>query len=144
MTATFADWPDYAAREFGRKSLVLRHRLAQSPLFDDAALIHLIEATPRENYHVNTMPREACDPHLWREGDMSGLSGEEVMAAVAKGFLWVHLQRVQEVGRAYRDMLDAAFEEPAAKRLLALRAGWTFARAYRTVWGHAKDFGRPR
>ena len=113
MTAILADWPAHAAREFGRKPLVLRHRLAQSPLFGDAALMRLIEAAPREHYHVNTMPRDASDPHLWREGDMSGLSGKEVMAAVAKGFLWVHLQRVQEVDRAYRDLLDAAFAELA-------------------------------
>jgi hypothetical protein len=113
MTAILADWPEHAARDFGRKPLVLRHGLAQSPLFGDAALVRLIEMTPRENYHVNTMPRDASDPHLWREGDMSGLSGKDVMAAVANGFLWVHLQRVQEVDRAYRDLLDAAFAELA-------------------------------
>ena len=89
----------------------MRHSLAESPLFSDEALVRLIEATPRENYHVNTMPRDASDPHLWREGDMSGLSGREVMAAVERGELWVHLQRVQEADAAYRDLLDAAFDE---------------------------------
>jgi hypothetical protein len=111
MTEVFADWPENAARDFGRKPLKLRHTLADSPLFGDAALIRLIEATPRDHYHVNTMPRDANDPHLWREGDMSGLSGQEVMAAVASGELWVHLQRVHEVIPAYGEMLDAAFDE---------------------------------
>jgi hypothetical protein len=111
MTDIFTDWPADAAEAVGRRPIVMRHSLAESPLFSDEALVRLIEATPRENYHVNTMPRDASDPHLWREGDMSGLSGREVMAAVERGELWVHLQRVQEADAAYRDLLDAALDE---------------------------------
>lgn len=115
MSPIFTHWPHDAARDFGRRPLKLRHSLADHPLFSDAALIRLIEKTPRENYHVNTMPRDARDPHAWREGDMSGLTGREVMEAVAKGELWVHLQRVQEADAGYGAILDAAFEELAQR-----------------------------
>lgn len=115
MTAIFNHWPANGSAQFGRRPLVLKHALADSPLFSDQALARLIEATPRENYHVNTMPPGAEDPHTWREGDMSGLSGEEVMEAVAKGRLWVHLQRVQDVDKRYRSMLNSAFEELARR-----------------------------
>jgi len=115
MASVFSDWPRRAAGEFGRKPLVLRHRLAESPLFSDAALTRLIEAAPRSHYHVNTMARDALDPHLWREGEIDGLSGQEVLAAVAGGRLWLHIQRVQEIDPAYADVLDAAFDELEAR-----------------------------
>jgi len=115
MNPVFTQWPQDAAQDFGRRPLKLRHSLADHPLFSDAALIRLIERTPRENYHVNTMPRDARDPHAWREGDMSGLTGREVMDAVAKGELWVHLQRVQEAEPGYGAILDAAFGELAQR-----------------------------
>lgn len=115
MASVFSDWPQRAAGEFGRKPLVLRHTLAESPLFSDAALTRLIEAAPRSHYHVNTMARDALDPHSWREGEIDGLSGQEVLAAVASGRLWLHIQRVQEIDPAYAEALDAAFDELEAR-----------------------------
>ena len=115
MDRIFSELDNAAFADFGRRPLALRHRLAESPLFSDAALARLIEAAPRDHFHVNTMPRDARDPRKWREGDMSGLSGEEVLAAVAKGNLWVHVQRVQELAPGYREMLDAIFGEVAER-----------------------------
>lgn len=97
------------AANFGRQPMLLRHRLHESPLFCNAALARLIELTPRSRFHVNTMPREGTDPRLWREGDMSGLSGEAVLEAVAKGNIWVHLQRVNETSGVYADLLEALY-----------------------------------
>lgn len=98
---------------FGRRPQLLRHTLASSPLFSDEAIAGLIEASPRDRFHVNTMPRDATDPRKWREGDMSGLSGHDVLAAVTKGNLWVHLQRVQDTDPAYKTVLDRLFAEIA-------------------------------
>lgn len=111
MTDSFTVWRPGQSREFGYKPLRLRHNLADSPLFSDAALESLIEATPREHFHVNTMPRDETDPRKWREGDMTGLTGREVMAAVARGNIWVHLQRVHESSDAYGAFLDGLFAD---------------------------------
>jgi len=111
MNSFLTHWRAGEAQDFGLRPLLLRHGLADASLFSDAALEGLIEATPRKNFHVNTISREEKDPHKWREGDMAGLSGREVMAAVARGNLWVHLQRVQEAFGAYREFLDALFED---------------------------------
>jgi hypothetical protein len=113
MSGKLLDWRAEDSALFGRRPLALRHRAHLSPLFSDAALIRLIDATPREKIHVNTMPRDMRDPRRWREGDLGKLSGEEVMAAVAKGNLWLHLSRVQETDSAYRELLDALFAEIA-------------------------------
>jgi hypothetical protein len=111
MRQSSTEWRPGQAQDFGRKPLALRHRLADSPLFSDAALETLIEATPRVRFHVNTIEREETDSRKWREGDMVGLSGRDVMAAVARGNIWVHLQRVQETSGAYRDALDSLFAD---------------------------------
>jgi hypothetical protein len=105
------EWRADQIREFGRKPLLLRHNLADHPLFSDAALERLIEASPRERFHVNTIGHDETDPRKWREGDMSGLSGRDVMAAVARGNIWVHLQRVHEALDAYKDFLQELFAD---------------------------------
>lgn len=111
MTKILTEWRPDQMTAFGQKPMLLRHRLADHPLFCDAALERLIEATPRERFHVNTIAREETDPRKWREGDMSGLSGREVMAAVARGNIWVHLQRVHEAFETYDEFLSDLFAD---------------------------------
>ena len=111
MRDSLTDWTPGQARNFGRKPLRLKHGLAESPLFSQEALARLIEATPRSHFHVNTIGRDEADPRKWREGDMSGLSGHDVMAAVGRGNIWVHLQRVHEAFDAYRVFLDELFAD---------------------------------
>jgi hypothetical protein len=111
MKKSLTEWRPDQIRNFGRKPQLLQHRLADSPLFSDAALERLIEATPREHFHVNTMARHETDPRKWREGDMSGLTGRDVMAAVRQGNIWVHLQRVHEAFDEYGECLDKLFAD---------------------------------
>jgi hypothetical protein len=103
-----------AAARFGEDNLPLKHRLHESPLFSDARLMQLIEQTPRDRYHVNT-PGDGEGRASWREGSIDNLSGEKVFEAIARGALWVHLQRVGETDKAYADLLDAIFAEFEAK-----------------------------
>jgi hypothetical protein len=96
---------------FGRRPVRLRHKLQDNPLFSDGALARLIEITPRDQFHVNTMPRESMDARGWREGDIRGISGKAVLEAVSKGNIWVHLQRVQQTSDSYAALLEAIYEE---------------------------------
>lgn len=111
MRHVLTEWRPGQTGDFGKKPLLLKHRLADSPLFSDSALARLIEATPRGCFHVNTIGRDETDPRKWREGDMSGLSGPQVMEAVARGNIWVHLQRVHEAFDEYRVFLDELFAD---------------------------------
>ncbi len=113
MSDHLLDWRAEDSAHFGRRPLAMRHRAHLSSLFSDAALTRLIDATPREKIHVNTMPRDVRNPRQWREGDLGGLSGAEVVKAVATGNLWLHLRRVQETDPAYGALLDALFGEIA-------------------------------
>lgn len=111
MSVIFPFISEANAKDFAMRPLILRHNLHTSGLFEDSALARLIEATPRDRFHVNTIPRDVNDPRQWREGDMTGLSGEAVLEAVAKGNIWVHLQRIQDAKAVYRELLDQAFRE---------------------------------
>jgi hypothetical protein len=110
-TNIFTDAPERDMRDFGKRPTLLRHGLASSDLFTDAALARLIEATPRERMHVNTMPRDGRDPRSWREGERGALSGEATLQAVKTGRLWLHLQQAHLAFPAYAQLLDAMFDE---------------------------------
>jgi len=114
MSTNLLEWRANDAAHFGRRPLAMRHNAHLGPLFSDAALIRLIEATPREHVHVNTIGRDGADPGQWREGDLGQLSGAQVMEAIAKGNLWLHLRRVHETDAAYGALLDTLFGEIAA------------------------------
>lgn len=107
----FTDWTDQTSRAWGAEIAHLGHRLHESDLFSDAALARLIEKAPRSNYHVCTMSTTGHDAGAWREGEIVGLSGEEVLDCVRRGHLWINVQRLQEVDPAYGALLDRIFAE---------------------------------
>ncbi|MEL7543810.1 MAG: hypothetical protein AAGJ70_08540, partial [Pseudomonadota bacterium] len=92
MSRIFTGWKDQSSRLFGQHTIVEGHSLATSPLFSDALLAELIEAAPEGTYHVNTMDPETHDPRTRREGTIEGLSGAEVIEAIASGTIWILLQ----------------------------------------------------
>ncbi len=103
------------AATFGAANLRFRHGLDRSPLFGDDRLKDLIERTPRDRYHVNTPGAVSSARAEWREGGMDGVSGGKVLDAVARGALWVHLQRVGETDPAYAELLDSLFADIEAQ-----------------------------
>lgn len=105
------NWAPRHAELFGNHVVRLRHRFHESPLFSPEALARLIEAVPRAHYHVNTMNPKVHDPASWREGEINGTSGRQVLDAVRNGNIWVLVQRVAEIDPAYRQALDAIFAE---------------------------------
>ena len=107
----FTDWTADTTRGFGREVLHLRHALARSELFADEALARLIEKAPRHLYHVCTMSRVGDRSGAWRDGDIDGLSGRDVLEAVKRGHLWVHVQKLPEIDPAYGALLDRIFAE---------------------------------
>ena len=64
-------------------------------------LTKLIENYPRAHYSIIHMGEQGTDRRFWREGDLGGLTGEEVFEAVANGRLWLNLRRVNQVDGRY-------------------------------------------
>ena len=106
----FTDWSPKHASLWGNVPLVLRHELHKHELFSRDTLAKLIETYPREHYALVYMG-EQKDKRFWREGDFGGLSGHEVMEAIANGRMWVHLFRVNQNDPRYSKLLDDIFAE---------------------------------
>jgi hypothetical protein len=105
------DWQPHFPSLFSNHSLALSHSLASSPLFTDAALARLIDNTPREAYHVNYSQKTPGNPPKRREGEIKGLSGQDVIDVVKTGNIWVNLTAPARTDPAYGDLLDSIYAE---------------------------------
>lgn len=107
----FTTWEDKQAALWGREPIRVGHRLHESPLFTRQTLAALIESYPREHYNIFHMGAKTNDRWYWRQGDLNGLSGEEVFDAISNGRLWLNLRNVNVVDRRYAELLDALLDE---------------------------------
>ena len=51
------------------------------------------------------------DRRYWKEGDLNGLPGDQVIEAISKGRFRLNLRNTSEVNARYRTLLDAIFDE---------------------------------
>lgn len=105
----FEDWKPEHGRLWGRVPLKLRHALAADPLFSEEALARLIERYPREHYQL--MQPAVGPDGASRDGDVTGVAGDAVLAAIAKGRMWINLRKVGEVDARYAGLMDRIFAE---------------------------------
>lgn len=105
------DWQPHFPSLFGNHSLAMSHSLANSPLFTDAALAALIDKTPREAYHVNYSQKTPGNPPKRREGEIKGLTGQQVLDVVKSGNIWVNLTAPAKTDPAYGTLLDSLYAE---------------------------------
>ena len=107
----FTNWNTALTEAWGKAPLNARHSLNQHPLFSFEALADLIDDYPRQHYALVHMGPQGSARRTWREGDIGGLKGPDVIDAIARGRMWLNLRNVSQVDRRYRDLLDQAFEE---------------------------------
>src|SRR5690242_10796893 len=97
------DWTSEQIAGFGRHPFVARHRLHEQSLFIDEALIETLEKHPRDQFQAFTMGTESSNIHEWQPVDVTGLSGREMLSAIARGRFWFHLFRMQNVNARYSE-----------------------------------------
>lgn len=100
---------------FGHAPMRLKHSLHHSPLFSMEALAELIERYPREHYNLVYMGEQGSARKTWREGEIGGLSGKEVIDWIANGRMWLNLRNVKSVDKRYQQLLDAIFGEMSTR-----------------------------
>jgi hypothetical protein len=107
----FTSWKPEHTASWAAEPLCLQHRLSSDPLFSREALAELIDGYPRQHYSLVEMGPQGSNRRLWREGDIGGLRGTEVIEAISKGRMWLNMRNVSAVDKRYRDVLDQIFEE---------------------------------
>ena len=109
----FTSWDERTSALWGRQPIFIEHRLHQSPLFSRQAIAALIEKYPREHYNIFSMSAQKENKFYWRQGDLNGHSGEQVLDTIANSRLWLNLRKANVVDRRYGELLDAILGELA-------------------------------
>jgi hypothetical protein len=108
----FTDWTAQDRELWGHVPQTMGHTLHTNPLFTREALAELISSYPRANYSLIHMGAQGSR-RFWREGDIGGLSGAQVIDWIAAGRLWINLREVNKVDARYASLLDQAYDEIA-------------------------------
>ncbi len=110
VSPIFTAWQPEHAALWGNVPLRLRHSLHQHELFSRPALAELIEKAPKSNYMLIETGRPN-ERKLWREGEIGGIGGDQVIEAIGRGRIWLNLLRVNEIDPRYGKLLDEIFAE---------------------------------
>lgn len=110
-TAALIDWQSQHGDDWNQRPLCLLHRMHQSPLFQRAALARLIEGYPASDYALVLTSRKGDAQRRWREGDLGGASGEQVLDAIAAGSMWLNLRQINRHDSGFNDLLEGLYDE---------------------------------
>lgn len=111
MEPVFSNWSEQTRGDWGNKPLRQLHRLHHDPLFSFETLASLIDAYPREHYALVEVGAAGSDRRLWREGDIGGLKGADVINAIRQGRMWLNLRNVGKLFPEYSELLQQIFAE---------------------------------
>jgi hypothetical protein len=114
-TALLIDWRTEAAAHWGREPLRLSHRLHESPLFSTEALVRLIERYPASSCSLVLSNQRGERQRRWREGDLRGATGAQVLEAIAQGSMWLNLRSVNAQDAGYQALIERLYAELAAE-----------------------------
>jgi hypothetical protein len=106
----FPNWVPRYEQLWDRQPTCVEHCIHKANLFSSADLAQLIERYPREHYSIVQMG-ERGSHRFWREGDLGGLSGKQVLEAIANGRLWLNLRCIERIDDRYAQLLDGIFRE---------------------------------
>jgi hypothetical protein len=108
-------WTQAHTEAFQNEFLTFRHRLAETGLFTDDALIDLLERHPSQNLDVCTMG--AADhplyPNRFRTGDFRDASAADLVAAAKAGKVWINVRNAMNLHDDYRAVLDRMYGDLA-------------------------------
>jgi hypothetical protein len=113
-TKTFPEWKKASTEGWNEVPMKLQHTLHLNPLFSLEALAKLIEGYPRANYALVETSRGGDGVRHWREGDITGVSGQDVIDAIASGSMWLNLRDIGRYDRRYGELLEAIYAELVA------------------------------
>ncbi len=110
LDPVFTGWTQKDAERWGHEPMRLRHRLHEHPLFSNDALAALVEHYPREHYNLVQWGAHGASGS-WREGEIVGLSGKDIIDSIARGRVWINMRNLPAVDPRYGDIMDGIFDE---------------------------------
>ena len=116
MQTLLKDWSDDHSARFQKEVMTFRHGLADTGLFEDAALLDLLERHPDHLTDVCTMDADSdpTRPNRFLTGDFRGVSAQTLLDAAKAGKIWINLRQAMNVHPDYKAVLDAMYGGLAA------------------------------
>jgi hypothetical protein len=111
MTPLIPDWSDEQRSRFLRRPVSFAHRIADSGLVEDAALVRLLDRYPAEAYDINRYSFDADDQVSLQTGVRGRADGAELLAAIKSGRVWVNLRQAATHYPELGSLVHAAFAE---------------------------------
>ncbi len=105
----FKNWTDEHSAKFQKGTVCVDHKLEETGLFTDAALITLLDKHPADMLDVCTMGEHELYPNKFRTGDSRGCDGKTLLAAVKAGKLWINVRRAMNIHPEYKQVLDQMY-----------------------------------
>jgi len=101
---------DHTAR-FQNEILTFRHRLEETGLFSDEALIDLLERHPANMLDVCTMGAtdDPLYPNKFRTGDFRDASAADLLAAAKAGSIWMNVRKAMNIHADYNAVLKEMY-----------------------------------
>lgn len=101
---------DHTAR-FQNEILTFRHRLEETGLFSDEALIDLLERHPANMLDVCTMGAtdDPLYPNKFRTGDFRDASAADLLAAAKAGSIWMNVRKAMNIHPDYNAVLKEMY-----------------------------------
>ena len=111
MKSMLTDWTSGHTDRFQKEVMTFGHRLAETGLFEDDALVDLLDRHPAHMLDVCTMG--AADhpvyPNKFRTGDFRGVPARVLLDAAKAGRVWINVRNAMNVHDDYRAVLDRMY-----------------------------------
>lgn len=110
-TSMIEGWTDDHTRRFQREILTFRHRLEETGLFTDDALIDLLDRHPANMLDVCTMGAsdDPLYPNRFRTGDFRDASSADLIAAAKAGKIWMNVRNAMNIHDDYNVVLNKMY-----------------------------------
>jgi len=111
----FKNWTDEHSSKFQNDIMSVDHKLDETNLFTDEALIALLDKHPSEKLDVCTMGEHELYPNQFRTGDFRGCGGAFLLEAVKAGKLWINVREAMNIHPEYNKVLGRMYGGLAKK-----------------------------
>ncbi len=100
-----------AFADFGEALQCAPHDYHRLNLFQESALIELLDKHPRRRLQCFTMGEDPTRPEQWKAVCIRGISGKELFRAVQHGRLWVNVTNVDEYDHRYLEVVKDMYAQ---------------------------------
>lgn len=113
--AMLSDWSDEHSQSFQKEIMTFKHRLNETGLFTDEALIELLAKHPSESLDVCTMGsgNHPDYPNKFLTGDFRNVDPAVLLEAAKAGSIWINVRQAMNIHPEYKATLDKMYGEIA-------------------------------